>query len=534
MVSRATAPVGEQAHGFEERLAPYSAPQHPTDNLADVDLLVVLRHLWRSRWFVVVAALGGLLLAVAVLLAFRTVGPAQTSYNSAIVVTFPNRESGKYPNGVTYSPTDLLSPAVLSEVHDRNGLDEVGVPLADFISYVSVSPYSPSADSLTQRYRTRLSDRNATFEEKRVVEAEFSEQLAALSRSGILLSLQLPATSPISADMAHKILADIPAVWSDIYVNRLGAVAFGASVSGGALINQALLTSLDYPLQFDYVEGQIDKASARIDQISDLPGAETAVSSETGKSLADLRRDLDALSEFVVARVLEPVIDQGISRTPDQTVLSYKQSISRLLLKKQSSEARANAVADVLRDVDSEALQVAGQAGASPQGTPAVPTITQIDGSLVDRIIALSSQGSEFGYRRELLGDRLAIENTGIDVSDSISRFSARIQAIEAFSGSGPSLQQSVTAFEDGIQLVSTSLDSIWEETNRIHLQLGAEQLNQDKLLYMPAALGAEMQVSEPSLLSVWNLGFAFALALLGAVIGFFVYLTRLKVRSTT
>lgn len=530
MTSRATVPAGEQGHGFDERVSPYSVQMEPTETAADVDLLTVLKHLWRSRWFVIVAAVAGLLLALAALFALRTVGPAEISYNSAIVVTFPDRESGKYPNGVAYSPTDLLSPAVLSEVHDRNRLDDAGVPLTAFTSYVTVSPYSPLADSLVARYRQRLSDRNASFEERRAIEADFGEQLAALSRNGVLITLQLPVTSSITADMAQKILADIPAVWSDIYVNRLGVVTFGVPVSGSTLVDRTLLGSLDYPLQFDYIEGQIEKASVRVNQVSALPGADTALSTESGKSVSDLRRDLDALGEFVVARVLEPIINQGISRTPEQTALSYRQSISQLRLKQQSSEARARAVAGVLKDVDSQAGQVAAT-GAQQPTIGAAPTMTQIDGSLVDRIIALSSQGSEFGYRRELLGDKLTIENTGIDVSDSIARISARIQAIEALATSGALAQDSVEVFEGGVQMVATTLDTIWDETNSLHRQLGAEQLNPDKLLYRPMALEEDKRISQPSPLSIWTIGFAVALTLVGAMLGFLVYLSRVKAK---
>ena len=148
------------------------------------------------------------------------------------------------------------------------------------------------------------------------------------------------------------------------------------------------------------------------------------------------------------------------------------------------------------------------------------------------RIIALSSQGSEFGYRRELLGERLTIENAGIDVTDEIARLSARIDAIKSLAASGGLFEKSARTFEDGINIVALALDDIWNETNSLHRQLGTDQLNLDKRLYRPAALDDDVSISQPSLLTAWAAGFVLALSLVGAMLGFLVYLSRVKAHS--
>lgn len=532
MSNRATSPVGDQPHGFDERVQPFATNGGSVEERADVDLMVVLRHLWRSRWFVIIAAIAGVVFALAAFLGFRTIGPAETSYNSAIVVTFPSREAGTYPNGVAFSPTDLLSPAVLSEVHDRNQLDTAGVSLDAFLSLVAVSPYSPLADSVSERYRAKLGTRNISFEERRALEAEFAAQLAAVSNHGVLITLQIPSTSPITEDMARKILADIPTVWSDVYINRLGAVAFGAAVSGGALVDENLLQSLDYPLQYDYLEQHIDKASARIDQIAKLPGATSLQLTGSGKSIADLRRELDTLEDFSVVRALLPLVDQGLSRAPEQTVLSYRNAIRQLQFSKRASDQRVEAVSEVLRDVERPETQGAS-VGANPTAAESFPTVTQIDGALIDRVIDLSSRGPEFGFRRELLDGRLTIQNTSINVAGQIDRLTTRIQAIEAFSPSDARLKESADVFTEGVRFVSAALNGIWDETNRLHTELGTTQLSQDKLLYKPASLEEDVRVSQTSLMSMWSIGFVITCGLVGALLGFFAYLWRVNARPT-
>ena len=86
----------------------------------EIDSAKLIRNIWQGRRYIATAALLGLLLAVCALVFLRPISPERRVYNSAIVITFPGHESGTYPNGVAFSPTDLLSPVVLAEVHARN------------------------------------------------------------------------------------------------------------------------------------------------------------------------------------------------------------------------------------------------------------------------------------------------------------------------------------------------------------------------------------------------------------------------------
>lgn len=512
-------------YGMGERAtSAYVAGPHVQPSVDLTDFVSFLRALWRGRWYIAVFAGVALLLSVAALFAFRTLGPITTTYNTALVLTMPGAEPGKYPNGTSFSPSDLRSPNVLSRVYEQNSLRNWNMSLEEFVDSVGVTLYALGMDSISGRYRDRLADRNLTFEEKKSIEEEYRQQIAGLINTGVLVTLDVPDQFGIPAQVARKVVNDIPAAWADIFINQLGAFSNFKDRSGATLVDGSFAASLDYPVYLDYIESQVDILESHLDSIAALPNGSTTLSSKSGKTIGDLSRDLGALKEFRIRRTLQPLVDLGPSKTPEITIISYRNQFNHLDIDAQTARERSSAVTSVVGEAETT---LAPSAPAPVPDSPLASSIAQFDGSFVDKIIDLSLKGSGREFKEGLLGKKLEIEDNGISVQEKKERLSRRIASIEAFVTDPAKVVGKAEVFVDTSKEVDAGLNAIWEDSNQIVTQVDPLQLNFDKVLYKPAALESDVQISRPGMLRTRNLAFVGIMTVLGAAIGFAVFLLR-------
>ena len=80
---------------------------------------------------------------------------------TSVYFNFQGAAQGRYPNGTTYSPQELISNAVLGEVYEQ--LIDPDIEYIDFVLGVSVQPGfigSGQLDSeVTESYITRMSSK---------------------------------------------------------------------------------------------------------------------------------------------------------------------------------------------------------------------------------------------------------------------------------------------------------------------------------------------------------------------------------------
>lgn len=460
------------------------------------------------------------LVAAATVLGFREFGPAVTTYNLAVLFSEPEIEKGQYPNGMAFSPSDLRSAAVIEQVYDINDLAEFGIDLQTFQRAITVSAYAPAMDSLAARYRDRLQERNLTFEEKKTIEDAYRRELAELSNPGSLISLTLPNKFGIARAVATKTLNDIPAVWADIYINRLGAFSVLRDKSGSALVDVTLVEQLDYPILFDYIEKKAGELKDRLDEISAVAGVSTLLSEKSGKSVGDLIRDLQAVREYRVTRDLRPAVEQGLSRTPAKTLASYRDLLDRMAIEMAANRERSDMVSQVVGEAD----RTAGiPAGGNEAGGP----VPQFDGGFMDKLIDLSDRGAGRAFKEDLLHRKLSIEEDNARLREESERVRRRVAAIEAATGGAAPAGVEATEFLASARQMADMLNAIWDDGNRIAEQASVRKLNHEKRLYVPAALDGRPKIEEPWMLSVWTIAFVMLLALLGAAIGLTVSLVR-------
>jgi hypothetical protein len=403
-------------------------------------------------------------------------------------------------------------------VHEDNHLSDRGIDLPTFAGMVTVEAYSPILESTIDRYRKRLDNKQLTFEERKLVEAEFSASMGSILGRDVVVGVTVSDSWNVSKELGTKLASDIPAKWADIYVNQLGAARLPVPVSGTALVDRALLAGLDYPLAYDYLDELKRKLGSRISEISALPGASTLVSQPAGKSLADLQRSLEAVSEFRMRRVLQPIVDLGLTKSPKMTAITYENMIENLNLTSRSTAERSQLVSGIVTDVDANGSRASAQVGGG-SGFSTAGMMPQMDGTFVDKIIELSSKGSGVAFREDLLQRKLGLENDGVSTKELSTRFAQRLGAIKQFDTLNDTNPELVPTFVQGAASVAAEMDTLWTETNNILEQVNLKRLNFDKALYKSSELAGNVVISREPALSQRMILIVAAVSALGALI---------------
>jgi hypothetical protein len=505
-------------------------PDYPSAN-PDTSIGDIIRFAWESKKHVIFSGALFAFISALFIFHFRVAVPPLATYRTAITLTMPGAESGKYPNGMSFSPSDLRSPAVLRDVYKANEVEKLGLDFQTFNNMVTVEAYSPVLESIIARYRIRLDNKLLTFEERKQIEAEFEAAVSSIEGRALVVTMNIPDNWNIPAALGAKLASDIPAKWADLYLNRLGALRLPVANSNAPLVNMTLLKSLDYPLAYDYLIDQTDKMAKRIGEVAQLPGTTSLLSKMHGKSVADLQRDLDAMSEFRLRRVLRPIVELGLTKSPAMTAITYENMIGNLNIASKSNAERSRLVTGIVADVDANTAQIS-QNSPGGNGSANTSVMQPFDGTFVDKIIELSSKSSGVAFRETLLEKKFGFENDGVSTGELSTRLMNRLAAIRRFDANGNANPDLVPAFEAGAAAVVLELDQLWSETNDILEQANLSRIGTDKSLYVSQELPGSAVASREPLFTLRMLIIMAAATLSGAVVGFMIFGLRVIVRA--
>ncbi|MDY6823914.1 MAG: hypothetical protein SWH68_09020 [Thermodesulfobacteriota bacterium] len=106
----------------------------------EIELIDILRVIWRWKWFLVLVAaiVVGITFAVVMMLY-----PARTGSAAILSLSFPGIEKGQNPDGTPFSPDQLIAPLVINRAVERLKNIEKNQVLANWRDVVSVTPIVP-------------------------------------------------------------------------------------------------------------------------------------------------------------------------------------------------------------------------------------------------------------------------------------------------------------------------------------------------------------------------------------------------------
>ena len=161
----------------------------------EIDLKDIIIPLWKAKCRIL---LFGLITATFVLIYLLSgVALDKSRYVSLqVLFNFQGVETGRYPSGETFSPQELLSSAVLSEVYSN--LDSPDFSYDTLVSALHLIPNFNGAKELELVVSALVSkDKGLTNSEYRAALSGFTEQLNSQSKKNIILTSSPPLSTPL-------------------------------------------------------------------------------------------------------------------------------------------------------------------------------------------------------------------------------------------------------------------------------------------------------------------------------------------------
>jgi hypothetical protein len=266
-----------------------------------------------------------------------------------VYLGFSGAQDGKYPNGLPFSPEDLLDPAVLRPVYDQHQLSPY-IQFSDFQAALSISQDSKDLMGVIREYEVRLRDGKFSGPDRKIIETEYRSRLRNAASTLYILSWYENGKSPsrVSEEVKAKVLLDIPKVWANRVIETKQALLFSSRLLGVNPVPPSISTSsLEF---FSTLEAGTRAISEGLSSIDKLPGAVQA-SLKDGTTMIDLHLRLRTFKEQTLPSVQEFLLTQlesngEIRKLQEAVELQLKFRESR----EEEAKLRLSALVDSYRD----------------------------------------------------------------------------------------------------------------------------------------------------------------------------------------
>lgn len=267
----------------------YSKPD--ADNWTSIFDLVDFA--WSVRLLVLVASIIGMLVGLSVVLAYRQLTYV-THYDYMVQLTFPGVTEGLYPNETGFLLTDIIAPAVLSDVHTKNRLGDQGTDLDAFISRVKVSTYSASERAIVAKYEAVFDKRKSSLADVEKLQQDMSAELKQETRSAALIRLDDP-NNDFTLQQAQSILIDIVSTWSKQAIKQKGVLRDGIQIVSPSQLTVASFNGLDRINKLRLLIGNLKQLSTALDQVSKSAGGLQVIIPGSSISTLDTLNEIETV-----------------------------------------------------------------------------------------------------------------------------------------------------------------------------------------------------------------------------------------------
>lgn len=471
-----------------------------------VSLAPALQHLWSYRRVIGAALLGVTVCFVGALIVIYARTPRERIATLGFQLTFSGAEHGTFPNGAKFSPAEIVATSVLSEVFKKNSLEEY-LPYTEFRNALFVVEADPDLQMLAFEYEAKLSDPRLSTVDRARLEEEYRTKRESLRSARF--SLNVRGGGPLSripAPVISKIMHDTLSTWAWQAAERRGAVRYNIPVMSHNVLKNDLLTAEDPVVAIDMLRGIGRRMLATISDIAAIPGAATVRVGENQMSLEDIRINVDDLLRFRMEPLVGVVNGSGLLRADPY----FAARLDAVHLDRAEAQRRLKTLQDTLQLYQQRGVTTGTQTPADASRPAAVTP--QLSESFIDRLLELSSESSDIGYRQGLTdriireGMLLAELDRQADYYESMRRMS---RAGREASGVTPA-QLNVR-----IDRIMKDIGNAMGQIQAIYKEISDQNLNPDTVLY---AIRSPFVEQRSSTLNMRMVLFYFAAAFFAAV----------------
>jgi len=437
---------------------------------------------------------------------------------------FKGAELGLYPNGMPFTPSDVVATPVLEEVYRRDQLEKFA-KFDDFKTAFAVININPAIDKLRREFDGELDDKKLTPVERQKVETEYDNRMKALQTGEFTLVFQQNgALSSWPATLAGKVIEDILSVYAEQSQAR-GVYKFDLSIYSPNILDDIASSGSDYTVLLDRLRLAIERILGNLDLLSATPGARLVRVGDKQVSLGEIYAGLQDNLAFELREITSIIYSFGLFREPVFTEAYLKEQLFRLELDRKELLARNDGMQQVLENYSAgRAGVIGGGASSAGAGTPTTAGLMpQLSDGFLDRIIAMSGQGADTLFRQDISRQIIDNEKKMYELESNRQIYQRSLDALLKGPPAAANGEDVKKVVDERVAALIARLRVAMQNVQLLHAELSNRNL-QPSLVY---TIVVPLQQERVSPLSMRSLGVIFGLTWCAYVCGLLVFFAR-------
>ena len=320
----------------------------------------------------------------------------------------------RYPNGVVFSPQDLMNPSVI-----KLASQETDVDTEELAKHIDVQFGTPLSNGVLKEYQAALSaNSKASPEELATLNARYQRKIDATAKRGLKITVDFVELE-ISKDEGKRLVELLPRLWNQVYTEQFQTL-LPSKVMGLRWTND--LHDLTSTVGLQEADIQIEALTLGIDTII-ADDRLIGLRNPDGVTASDVRT---YISRFR-AIYFEPLFLAAFQTDPSLTKV-YERDIKVEMRKIDSEINELNARLESLQG--SKAVNRAHSSGSSRQEVG-----TGFDGGALSQVVSLAEQASGSRYIQATLEKRFELVEEKATLQARLERMTQSSDTTEVTQG---------------------------------------------------------------------------------------------------
>ena len=373
----------------------------------EIDLRDIVIPLWKAKYRILLFGLICLFLTLVYSLGGFVIKKSDEYASIQVHFNFQGVESGTYPNGEKFSPQELTSGSVLSEVYSN--IDSPNFSYSDLVRATHVTPDFNGADELESVVTELLSkEKGLTSKEYSHAVSEYTNEIIAQSKKNVLLTIDLnlfDGNLKKTSDMLHG----IPDIWATNAIKDRGVLAkFSPTIS---TLDRRINSNEELLIQVNVLT---DTQSLLYKSVTGLSGSldnKSITDPASGMSVADLLYKLNLENKYRISILKELVVKNGIGVKNESWYNGFRDArLSKLEHERSSLERMVDVYEQALIEFNQQWYSPSESSKSQVESSFGTTIYSpQYDEGLINQLMELGSKMSDPEYRKDLLQEKIDI-----------------------------------------------------------------------------------------------------------------------------
>ena len=239
---------------------------------------------------------------------------------------FDGINNGKYPNGMKFVESDIISSSVLQQVFDDNNLKQYFGDLGAFKNTISIQRYNPGLAFLNFEYKSKLAEKKLSSAQRYEIEQDFYRQTANMIAKPVftlVLSYPNAAKYDLPDVLGAEILNRTLTVWLTDAKRYQGITKYNISLISNR-IDEEFIKETDYFNSVDLMRLLLKDLNSDITKLEGMPNSKYLRLKHDNKtySIQDLKLRVDFIKKYILEPLLATIRVSGANKNL-QDVMPY-------------------------------------------------------------------------------------------------------------------------------------------------------------------------------------------------------------------